>query len=351
VKKQLAISQIGEVRFRKKLFQQQVEGKQIFNDEFDAEGIKKILKDRMEKTFNQMNSLKKTGVLKSPYLEIGAERCQRSLVMENDIGATGVAIDISYDMLKSCNYYMNLFNKCKMPLRICCDAYNLPFMKGSFPFVFCYETLHHFPDPTPIVKEIHKVLSPGGYFFFDDEPYKQILHFNLYKSNKVYSERSLRSGKVKKMMDSFFSERSCNEIEYGIIENYDITVGHWKKALDFFENKQVRLRSLKGINSELFWPKHYIKFFLSYLLGGVISGTCQKSGDSIIKNSPISEILICPFCNEKGYESNLSKGNLSFLCSKCGNKFPIVDNVIFLFSPNKFRKLYSDIFEKLAHKK
>ncbi|MEN4006265.1 MAG: class I SAM-dependent methyltransferase [Methanobacteriaceae archaeon] len=141
--------------------------------------MKKILSDRMKKTFEQMILLKESGAVLSPYIEIGAERCQRSLVMENDLKATGAAIDISYDMLKSCDYYKDVFNKSKVPLRICCDANNLPFITNSIPFVFCYETLHHFPDPTPILKEIHRVLSPGGHFFFDDEPYKKVLHIQL----------------------------------------------------------------------------------------------------------------------------------------------------------------------------
>jgi hypothetical protein len=39
MEQQLVKSQKGEIEFRKKLFQQQVEGIHIFNDEFDAKGI------------------------------------------------------------------------------------------------------------------------------------------------------------------------------------------------------------------------------------------------------------------------------------------------------------------------
>jgi SAM-dependent methyltransferase len=145
---------------------QQIENKKIFKDEFDAAGIEKILKTRMEKTLDQMTLIQNKRIPLSPYIEVGAERCQRSLVMENDLGIkSGAAIDISFDMLKSCSHYQNVFNKPEPPIRICCDANKLPFSTGTIPFIFCYETLHHFPDPTPITREIFRVMLPGGFFF------------------------------------------------------------------------------------------------------------------------------------------------------------------------------------------
>jgi SAM-dependent methyltransferase len=348
MKQQSVISQKGEIEFRKKLFQQQVEGRCIFNDEFDTKGIDKILIDRMKKTSEQMILLKQTGVALSPYIEIGAERCQRSLVMENEIGAMGAAVDISYDMLKSCDYYKNVFNKSRVPLRICCDANRLPFMSNSIPFVFCYETLHHFPDPTPIVKEIHRVLSPGGHFFFDEEPYKRILHVNLYKSKKIYSKESLSASYIKRIFDYFFSLRSCNEVEYGIIENDEIPIRVWKKALSRFDEKNVKLHFLKNIDSELFNPKHYIKNILAYLFGGGIYGICRKSGVSIKRTIPIHDVIICPSCIESGRESKLFQKNLSFFCSNCGDKFPIIDDVVFLFSFKKLEELYPEIYEQIG---
>ena len=350
MKQQSVESQKGEIKFRKKLVQQQVEGRCIFNDEFETKGIEKILSDRMKKTFEQMTLLKESGVPLSPYIEIGAERGQRSLVMENDIGATGAGVDISYDMLKSCDYYKGVFNKSKLPIRICCDANSLPFMTDSIPFVFCYETLHHFFSPVPIVKEIHRVLSPGGHFFFEEEPYRKILHFNLYKGKKIYLKESLGSSKIRKIFDYFLSRTSCNEVEHGIIENDEIPIGVWKQALSFFEEKNVKLQSMRCIESELFNPKHYIKFLLAYLFGGIISGTCCKSGVSIKREISVYDLLICPSCIENGRESRLAQKNLSFFCNECGNKFPIIDGVVFLFSDKKFKELYPDIFEEVTER-
>jgi ubiquinone/menaquinone biosynthesis C-methylase UbiE/uncharacterized protein YbaR (Trm112 family) len=348
MKKQSVESQKGEIEFRKKLFQQQVEGKYIFNDEFDTKGIDKILIDRMQKTSEQMIFLEKTGVGLSPFIEIGAERCQRSLVMENEIGATGCAVDISYDMLRSCEYYKSLFNKSRAPFRICCDANQLPFKSNSIPFVFCYETLHHFPDPTPIVKEIHRVLIPGGNFFFDEEPFRKILHINLYKSKKIYSKESLNAGYIRKIFDYFFSVKSSNEVEHGIIENEAIPLKIWKQALNCFLEKNVKLRFLKNLDTDLYNPKNYFKNILAFLFGGGISGICRKSGDSIKQNISIYEILICPSCIENGYESKIDQKNYSFICSHCGDEFPILDNVTFLFTSGKLQELYPEVYKQIG---
>lgn len=346
--KQQLRNQKGEIDFRKKLYMQQVKGNKIFDDEYDVTGIETILEDRMKKTFNQMSSLKEKNIALSPYLEIGAERCQRSLVMENDLGLNGAALDISFDMLKSCDHYQDVFNKVKSPVKICCDAYNLPFQTDSIPFVFCYETLHHFPEPAPITKEIYRVLMPGGFFYFDEEPYKQILHVNLIKGQKMYSENSLGRSRIKRTLDYFLSERSCNEVEHGIIENFDITLRSWKNALMHFEEKNVKLEAFSSIQSDLFNPRSYMKYLAAYLFGGKISGVCRKLGNNDKNNNSIYDVLICPSCRETGSEILLNRNNSLFLCPKCSKKFPVIDKVVFLFTYEKFANLYPEIFNSFS---
>jgi SAM-dependent methyltransferase len=350
VNQQDSNSQKGEIEFRKKLYLQQVERRIVFNDEFDANGIKNILLERMEKTSAQMTLLQEKGITLSPYIEIGAERCQRSLVMENDLGSHGAAVDISHDMLKSCDYYQEIFKKSKSPVRICCDANTLPFMTDSVPFAFCYETLHHFPQPAPITKEIHRVLSPGGYFFFDEEPYKQVLHINLYKGKNIYSQESLKRNRARKVLDRFFCEKSCNETEHGIIENHDISLAMWKEALSYFDEKDVELRTTKLIQSRLFNPGSFIKHFAAYLLGGNISGICQKSGDTVSEKRSIHDVLICPSCSKIGREAPLMREDSWFSCPTCLKTYPVMDGVLLLFSYDKFEELYPEIFAACQEK-
>jgi SAM-dependent methyltransferase len=347
VSKQQLAHQKGEIDFRKKLYMQQVEGQVVFRDEFDATGIERILKDRMHKTLLQMTSLQKRDIVLSPYIEIGAERCQRSLVMENDLELNGAALDISFDMLKSCNHYQEVLNKPKSPLRICCDANNLPFMSGSIRFVFCYETLHHFPEPAPITNEIYRVLLPGGCFFFDEEPYKQLLHINLYKGKKLYSEESLTRGKIKRALDHFFSERCCNEADHGVLENDDISLSSWKDSLRDFEGKDIQLKAISRIQSALYNPSSYLRYLAAYLFGGVITGICRKQGSDTSQPRSIHEGLICPSCRGIEGEILLEHIDTSYLCPHCSKRYPTIDGVIFLFAYQQFEELYPDVFQAL----
>ncbi|MFC1585063.1 class I SAM-dependent methyltransferase [Fibrobacterota bacterium] len=345
MKNQSTHNQKGEIVFRKKLLEQQIGEKRHFQDEFAGNEVEHILRQRMEETRRQMGELMEKGVGCSPYIEIGAERCQRSLVMENDMQTHGAAVDISYDMLNSCGHYGDVFNKKKFPERICCDANNLPFLSNSIPFAFCYETLHHFPDPAPVIGEIHRVLAGGGYFFLSEEPFKQMLHLNLYRGAKIYSEQSLRRTGLRKVLDRFFCEHVCNEVEHGIIENHDIPLGAWKDALRPFGRKDITLSSSGMIRSKLVYPKNIFMYALNYLLGGSLSGLCKKQGGAVPGGKSIKDSYICPSCHKQKHEERLRDEGDAFTCPACRSKYPLYNGILFLFDHDKFRELYPEIVE------
>src|SRR3989338_2026371 len=148
-------AKLGEVKFRQKLVRQHLGKENLFDGEPDHKEIITILKERVNSTQKIFKKLQVRGVTLSPFLEIGAEKGQRSMVLVNDFGATGFGSDISYQSLKSAAEFAKILGFKKLPTLVCCDAYQLPFTSGSIPFIFCFETLHHFPDPTPIIKELY----------------------------------------------------------------------------------------------------------------------------------------------------------------------------------------------------
>ncbi|MCM2267380.1 MAG: class I SAM-dependent methyltransferase [Elusimicrobiales bacterium] len=300
----------------------------------------------MKKTRDEISRIRARGMPISPYLEIGAERCQRSLVMENDLGAEGLAADLSFDMLKSCGHYMSVFGKSKSPLRVCCDANALPFLSGSIPFVFCYQTLHHFPDPGPIVAEMNRVLSPGGYFSVNEEPFMKVLHFGLYKGRKIYAQNAPPPGKLRDTLDFFFSESDCNEVAHGVIENDRITLGTWRRALAVFAEKDFKLRTIKGIEADLFGAGGLWRLAAAWLFGGEIRGVGRKAGVPPAVPRLPAESLACPACAERGKESPVRLDVSGASCAVCGSRFPSEDGVLFLFARDKFVELYPEMFLK-----
>ena len=340
-------SQQGEIEFRKKLVQQQVYGEQVFFDEYDKNGIIEILKLRMSKTYKQMSLFKQKNIRISPYVEIGGERCQRSLVMENDIDSNGFVVDISRDMLESSSYYMETFNKKKAPVKICADAYSLPFVSNSIPFVFCYETLHHFPDPEPIIIEIYRILKPNGYFFFDEEPFKNQFNLKLYKiKNKIYSNKSLNKSNIVKLFDYFLGEKTCNELDYNIIENESINLKSWLKILEMFDEREISIKTIIGA----YYLKKSISLnparFFAGLLGGAISGLCKKSNNTGYLSYTGVGALLCPECKEGKFDltTTMTKDIDRIECSVCHSIYPILNQIIYLLKRGKLRTLYPDVY-------
>lgn len=338
-------AQLGEIAFREKLARQHVQGETHFDDEFSSSEIERILLERVEKTHARMRSLEKRNITLSPYVEIGAERCQRSLVMENDLGLNGAAVDLSFDMLKSCGHYQAVFNRKTAPMRICCDANTLPFMSDSVPFAFCYQVLHHFPNPDPVLKEVYRILVPGGYFFFDEEPFKKRLHLNLY-ARKAYAREYRASGIMRKAVDYFFAKEIKNEEDYGIIEKDDLSLASWKKALRLFDTKEIAITTVRKISTGLFQPRSLLAYLTACLLGGEISGLCRKKGTAGNTIRHIREALMCPCCFQERREERLVAEANRFRCPACNVRYPVVEGILFLFTHDAFKTLYPDTYKK-----
>lgn len=336
-------SQQGEIRFRRLLVEQQVAGRPVFEDEFDAAGIRAVLERRMADTADAMTRLRGRGVPLSPYLELGAERGQRALVLENDLDARGVAVDLSLDMLRSTAHYAGVFGRPRLPLRICCDVHTLPFRTASLPFVFCYEFLHHFPAPGPVVREVHRVLAPGGWFFFDEEPFRHVLRLRIGRAPKLYSRDGQRAGLMRRAIHRFFMEHSCNEEDYGILENHEIPLEAWREALAPFPEREVDLWSLRRLRSRLWGERNPLVHRLVSLLGGRIGGLCRKAAGPGTAVTAMREALVCPECRDRGHDATLQEADGGLCCGECAARYLVRDGVLVLLTRAKRAQLYPEL--------
>lgn len=335
----------GEIDFRAKLSKQHVTGEVLLPDYYKKGHHDKILLERVEATSKKLMELSTLGVGFSPFLELGAERGQRSLVLTNDFGATGVAVDISYHQLRTMEHFAERFDRPRLPVRICCDANNLPFKSNSFPFIFCYQFLHHFPRLAPIMTEVRRVLS-GGHFFFDEEPFKRVLKLKLYRQkHKLYSERALTKHRYVRLVESFISEAPSDEVEHGLIENHDISVEEWMSALSLFDERQAELVSIYNVSSRL-GSRLRLRNIPNVLLGGTIAGLCRKERRSAVEpEAAIEDLLVCPDCRTAAADGTVDRPSLTKIsggleCTQCCCTFPRRDGVIFLLPKAELEELY-----------
>lgn len=336
-------SKQGEVRYRSKLVSQYQGKKFLFENEPNQNEIIQALKERLKSTKKDFVFLKKNHVKFSPYLELGAEFGHRAAVAEEKYHAKGFALDISLESLRLAPYFIKRLKLDRIPERICADAYNLPFQDNSFSFVFCYQSLHHFPDPKPIIKEIYRVLKPQGHLFVNEEPISQGLNLNLWR-------RPTKLRLWEKMLKytlilPFISRIGKTETDHGILEE-TFNLKTWEKSLEIFENATVWINPFKygpqttvTKSAKSGWLKPSLSTFpFIFTLGGGIKILAQKNNSpSNKKIDNIKRILSCPSC-AKTLNPNL-------VCSKCNTRYPVFKKIKLLMDKKLMEKLYPQIIK------
>lgn len=347
MKMQTAESKRGEVEFRRKL-ELQFDGNAVLDNQPSQAEYFKIMQTRIRDTLKKFRKLQKQIPEFSPFLEIGAERTERALVLTNKFNASGFASDISFESLNSARILSKQYRLPKLPTRIVCDAYNLPFSNNSLSFVFCFQTLHHFPNPKPILKEIKRVLRPGGFFYFDEEPISQTCNLNLWRRDYRlrWFERILKYT----LLLHFLTRIGRGEVDHHILEE-TFSLRTWQDSLNIFKQIHTRIKifpfgpiveRVKNQNSSWLFPNIFIRFVLG-LLGGGIEGLGQEPGTIEPKSNLLwYQLLVCPNCSNKP-ELKFNIKDKSLRCRVCKANYQQKENVYILLTNKQRLGLYPDL--------
>lgn len=337
-------AKIGEIKYRSKIVNQQLGKSNIFPNELASDQFSKLMKERLRESQIDFEKLNKGAHALSPYLEIGAENALRSAQLDNHFNALGFATDISLFSLSKANEFAKNFKFKKTPKTICCDAYNLPFKSNSFQFIFVYESLHHFPNPKPILSEIERVLAPGGVCLLGAEPIKPKLQVILWRRPNILRiwEKILKV----LLILPFVSAIGKTETDYGILEeSFPLKV--WQNALSPFGKVEVQIfgypfgpsQTLNKSQSRK-WLNPNIIMKTALLLGGGLKALCFKNGQKVTQTQNLDNLLICPDCfKNKKKEQALIKSKTAYRCSSCKKDYYKKENVLVLLEKNLEKKI------------
>lgn len=315
-------SKIAEVKYRSQITKQHLGEKEFWKNEPNQKEFDQILNSRLVKYQDIFKYLQKKNSIKSPFLEIGAEYCLASTLLVNKFGAYGIASDISLISLAHARNFAKKFKFKKLPKIICADASNLPFKSGTFPLVFVYESLHHFPDPQPVMSELKRILSPQGILLIGSEPIKQSLQLKLWRrpTKLRFWEKLLKATLVL----PFISHIGKTEVEHGILEEA-FELKKWLNAFSIFENFEARIslpfvKISQKITKDAPNPSLIFNLILKFT-GGGITAICRKEATGTQTLSAKIE-FICPSCKINLHQEiilDISSNN--YTCQKCHQKF------------------------------
>lgn len=132
------------------------------------------------------------------------------LILQEDAGKELYGIDLSEKMLHVA--------KSKLPEQVKLllgDSEALPFSDNTFDVVYCNDSFHHYPSPMNVLREVQRVLKPGGTFLMGDcwQPLVGRIIMNFYMRHskegdvKIYSEAEIVS-----MLSEYFRNVSWEQV-------------------------------------------------------------------------------------------------------------------------------------------
>ncbi|MBL0155674.1 MAG: class I SAM-dependent methyltransferase [Bryobacterales bacterium] len=241
----------------------------------------------------------------TPFLEVGANAGHTSYLLANDFQADGFALDLSADALRHGQFLREAWHMDRGVVLTAGDATHLPYRDNSLAFVMSFQTLSQFLDVESVVREVHRVLAPGGVFYFAEEPVRRQLTLRLHRA--PYPDRM-------KPVEKWFYESGLldfvamdvigadQEESFGIRQNHRFGLREWSHLLHayFEETRFITFPRQRG------WANQIVKSLarlgpgnaearMADWLGATLAAFCRKAGE-LPPGLGTAAALACPDC-------------------------------------------------------
>jgi SAM-dependent methyltransferase len=138
----------------------------------EAESIRNLVNKLTEASvfLSRLDHYRRYFAASSRILEIGAGQGWAAHIVKREYpDAYVIATDISPYAIASCHKWERVFGAGIDEARAC-KSYELPFDDSSIDLVYAFQSAHHFVRHERTLREIHRVLRPGGRALYIYEP-------------------------------------------------------------------------------------------------------------------------------------------------------------------------------------
>jgi SAM-dependent methyltransferase len=159
--------------------------------------------------------------LQARFLEVGAYRHYNIHLLSSERGAECVLTDISAAALRDGRVYAEAHGVKSAAKLVVADFHDFPFSDRYFDIGFIASAVHHTRHPEKVLREIFRVLKPGGLLLIDNEPCARACCFHGFVSNRSESftpfEAQLHAdGLLPTLSSPFWGARP--ELLFGMVE-------------------------------------------------------------------------------------------------------------------------------------
>ena len=178
-------------------------------------------------------------------LEVGAYRHYTAHILAANRGCESVVTDIAASSLRdgmASALAQGLHGRTTM---VVADFHDLPFSDDHFDVVFVASSVHHTRSPEQVLRDMLRVLKPGGILIVENEPCSRVCCFHAFVSNRQDSftpfEAALHAAGLLPTISSPFWGARAEQL-FGMVENDRIPLSLYMEV--FAESGTVQEREL-----------------------------------------------------------------------------------------------------------